>query len=53
MMDKVKADLKEEICVIMCGKIAKAVATEITTVTISRISVVDTKKIRLRADTFF
>lgn len=45
MMDKVKADLKEEICVIIRGKIAQAVvvvATAITNGKISKISVADT-----------
>lgn len=45
MTDKVKADLTEEICVIIRGKIAKAVeTTAITTVMISKTSVADIKQ---------
>lgn len=57
MMDKVKADLREEICVIIRGKIAKAVvATAITTVMISKTSVAAIKQISIDffcAKTFF
>lgn len=50
MMDKVKADLREEICVIIRGKIAKAVVVVVataTTVTISKTSVVAIKQISI------
>lgn len=50
MMDKVKADLKEEICVIIRGKIAQVVATAIITVKSSKISAVATKKISIDSD---